>query len=394
MKVLHIQRASGVAGSERHLLELLPALRLRGVDAQMCVLLTGNGEEFVDAMRNREVPVHVVNAGGHVAPDLIFRLWRLIRRVRPDLVHTHLIDADLYGQTAARLAGVPAISSVHGTPSGWERGMLRRLCRVVGRLPVRRIAISWHVREFLVANRLTPADRIVVIHYGIDASQWSATNSQRTTGRAALGIDEQTVAVGIASRLIPGKGHSTLFRAARLAGAQLATLEILVAGEGALRAELEHGLSLPPTSPTDPPVRFLGFVKDVRAFMHACDIVVFPTEPPLSEGFGLAALEALAVGRPVVASDWSALPEVVSNEDSGLLFPPGSATDLADALVRLASNPSLRHTFGRQAAERARSTFPIDKMVAATLDVYRTAVDCAGDPITGRRTIGSTLSGP
>src|SRR5947209_648351 len=107
-RVLHIQRAAGIAGSERHLLTLLPALRRAGVDARLCVLVTREGARFVTAARDAGIPVTETESRGHGDPRQFARLLSLIRRLQPDLVHTHLIDADIHGQIAARLSRTPA----------------------------------------------------------------------------------------------------------------------------------------------------------------------------------------------------------------------------------------------------------------------------------------------
>jgi L-malate glycosyltransferase len=123
----------------------------------------------------------------------------------------------------------------------------------------------------------------------------------------------------------------------------------------------------------------LGFVRDVRALFAASDIVVFPTMPALSEGFGLAALEAGAAGLPVVASNVGALPEVVIHLRTGIVIPPGDRDALADALVRLSRDPCLRRYLGHTGANRARTLFGIDAMVARTLEVYREVLTSSGN---------------
>src|SRR4051812_49450263 len=121
MRVLHVQRVKGIGGSERHLLSLLPELRTRGIETEMVVLRTGDGDRFVDEMRRLDIDTHPVRGGGHVQPDLVPILVSRIRRFRPDVVHTHLVDADVYGQLAALVTRVPGVSSVHGTPAFYQR---------------------------------------------------------------------------------------------------------------------------------------------------------------------------------------------------------------------------------------------------------------------------------
>jgi glycosyltransferase involved in cell wall biosynthesis len=370
LKVLHVQKVAGMGGSEQHLLSLLPALRAAGVDARMLVPAAGKSERFTEPLRARGVPVRVVAAGPDLNPFLVAALVRGIRAFRPDLVHTHLVHADLHGQVAAGLAGVGRVSSVHGTPDFYRREPYRTPARLAGRFARATIAISEYVRGFLQRVHLTPAHRIEVVPYGIDASRWALPAAERARARSSLGLQDGDVAVGIAARLIPGKGHAFLLEAYAVAARHAPRLRLLVAGDGPLRERLEREAARVGNGT----VRFVGYLADMRAFMNACDVLAFPTEPALGEGFGLAALEAMASGRPVVATRVGSLPEVVRARETGLLVSPGAVDELASALLELAGDERLRNELGARAMQRARSVFSVESMVERTLAVYERAL--------------------
>jgi glycosyltransferase involved in cell wall biosynthesis len=370
LKVLHVQKVAGIGGSEQHLLTLLPALRAAGVDARMLVAATREYERFTEPLRARGVPTRVVPAGPDLNPLLVMALLREIRAFRPDLVHTHLVHADLHGQAAAGLAGVGRVSSVHGTPAFYRREPYRTAARLAGRFTRVTIAISDHVRMFLERVQLTRAQRIQVVPYGIDAAAWRMPAPDRARTRSALGLQDGDVVVGIAARLIAGKGHAFLLEALGAAVRRMPRLRLLVAGDGPLRQRLEQQAA----TVGNGTVRFLGHLSDMRAFMNACDILAFPTEPALGEGFGLAALEAMASGRPVVATRVGSLPELVTARETGLLVDPGATDELASALVLVAEDERLRHDLGGRAAERAQLVFSVEAMVARTLAVYDRAL--------------------
>src|SRR5438128_1694797 len=121
MRVLHVQKAKGIGGSERHLLSLVPALAARGVDTRMAALSTGDGDRFVDELRRAGVEVAVHGAGPDLNPAAAWWLAAQLRSFRPDVLHTHLLHADLHGLPVAAAMRVAGVSSVHGTPGFYRR---------------------------------------------------------------------------------------------------------------------------------------------------------------------------------------------------------------------------------------------------------------------------------
>jgi glycosyltransferase involved in cell wall biosynthesis len=366
VRVLHISKTDGIGGAERHLLALLPALVRAGVDVRMCVARAGNYRRFTDPLRASGIEVSTVRAGPDLNPLLYGGLVREIRRFGPDIVHTHLIHADLHGQLAARTLRLPSVSSVHGTHGFYRRMPYRAGASLAGHLATRTIAISGYVARFLQDLRLARPDAIRVVRYGLDSSRWRHDAGQRVEARRALGLKDDEVALGVASRLVPDKGHAFLLDAVRRALSDVPHLRLLIAGIGPLRSELEdHSRDLPEGS-----VGFLGFLPDVRPFMAACDIFAFPTLPGFGEGFGLAALEAMASGLPIIATDTGPLPEVVADGVAGLLVAPGASEEMASAIKRLASDRSLRDKLGAGGRERTETTFTLSRMVDQTKQVY------------------------
>jgi len=371
MRILHLQKVKGIGGSERHLLSLLPRLRDSGIEVRMCAATSADGYRFVEQMRRCGVDVMQVPAGSNVNPALARAVAGQIRVFRPTLVHTHLLHGDVYGQSTARMRGVKAVSSFHSTHEFYARGLVGAAERLAGRLACRTIAISEHVRDFLLKHHLRPAQAIRVVPYGVVTSDWKVTAEQRAEARASFQLEDDDIAVGVASRLIPGKGHNVLLRAFAEAREAVPALRLRIAGDGPLRGELQAAAATLDRGA----VRLLGFVPDMRAFMGACDIVVFPTQPSLGEGFGLAALEAMAAERPVVASRLASLPEVVRDGETGMLVAPEDPRALARALARLGADPSMRRMLGSEAGRRAAADFDLDRMVRATIGVYREAVE-------------------
>ena len=209
MKVLHLHKLTGVSGSEGHLLALLPALRARGIDAQFLGLdvLGSDAPRFYAALDELEVPYRQVRCGPDVSPRLARDVIRAVRAERPELLHTHLVHADVYGAIAAKTLGLPAVSTRHNDDR-YLLGPFRYVDRAFARPARRLIAISDAVRRFLEQAGHDPA-KLVTIRYGLD--ELPSARSDPTPAAAGIPGDVPlAVAVG---RLIAQKDHATLLRA-------------------------------------------------------------------------------------------------------------------------------------------------------------------------------------
>jgi glycosyltransferase involved in cell wall biosynthesis len=364
MRILHIQKVKGIGGSERHLLTLLPALSAAGDDVRLVVLAPGEEEgRFLSAARDAGVETVTISVGNDLDPRPVAAIAREIRRYKPDVVHTHLVHADMWGQLAARRRGVTGVRTFHNVAAFYRREPYRSAGRVAGRLAAATIAISHYVGDYVRGLGLSPVHRVRIVPYGIDPSIWTPTAEQRTAARERLGIERDRVVVGMAARMIPGKGHRLAIDA--LSRTQTPRLRLLIAGDGELRGEIDTLARA-----TDGRAQLVGHLDDVRGFLAACDMLLFPTLPALGEGFGLAALEAMAIGRPVIATAVGALPEVVEDQRTGLVVAP-EAGPVADALDRLAADASLRERMGAAGLARATDRFSLEAMVESTRAVYR-----------------------
>ena len=284
-------------------------------------------------------------------------LARLLRRERIALVHSHLYHANLYGRLAARLAGVPAVASVHNvyTRSKLHRRLLNRL---LSRGSARVIAVSDDVRRDLVEQDGIDPARVVTIRNGIDLRRVE-TGLSRQEARARLAIPDDALAIGCVGRLEEQKGHRfQLEAAARLDP----DCKIFVVGDGRLRNELE--------AQARGRVTFLGARSDVADILRALDIYVMPS---LWEGLSIAMLEAMAAGLPLVISDVSGVAQAFGGEECGIRVPPGDSAALAEAIRALAQDPQRRQRLGEAARRRVRAEFDIEAMIARLSAVYEDA---------------------
>jgi glycosyltransferase involved in cell wall biosynthesis len=344
VKVLHVHRIGGIGGSERHLLTLLPALAERGLDVTLLGLDDPRRapDPFYESL---SVPFMRLSAPRDLDPLLARRVWRAVRRF--DLVHTHLVHADVYGALGARRL----VSTKHNDDP-FRAGPFRFVERVLARRAARVIAITESLARFQVERVGLPRDKVEVVHYGLDdlPRAWGKNPPDPVPPRKRV--------VLCVCRLEPQKGVDVALRAL----AEVPDAHLVVLGEGPQRAELEQlarALGVQAYLP--------GRVPDVATWLRRADLLVHPVR---WEGFGLALLEAMLASLPVVATRVSSIPEIVVDGETGLLVPPDDPPALAAALNRVLSEPS---AFGERGLARARAGFSVARMADRTLEVYRAA---------------------
>jgi glycosyltransferase involved in cell wall biosynthesis len=367
LKVLHLQKVAGIAGSENHLLTLLPRLRQYGYEPTMLVLADGEDRPgpFVERLRASGVEAGILPMRGSIDPMLVGRLVRHVRRHAPDLVHTHLFHADLYGSLAARLAGVRHIVATKHGFNPWRRRLHYALLDRMAAYSQRRIiTISNAIGRWLVEVEGLPAGKMRTIHYALDAGQFR----RQGEGGPVLS-DPPGPVIGTVTRLMRQKGVHVLIQAFAHCVKEQPAASLVIAGDGPARSELEQQAT---ALGIKAQVQFLGYVPHPRLgyLMEGFDIFAFPT---FGEGFGLAVLEAMALGKPVVASDVMAIPEIVLQGKTGLLVPPDDAPALANALLKLLGDAALRDQFGNAGRQRAQAEFTVERMVGETVEVYEEA---------------------
>jgi glycosyltransferase involved in cell wall biosynthesis len=323
-------------------------------------------------------PLSLAGLGREVSPlhDLLAvrQAYALIRRLRPTIVHTHLAKAGTVVRLAARLAGVPIVLHTyhghvfHSYFSPLKTQMFLNIERALGLLSDRLIAVGEKQRHELIGYRVAPAEKIVAVPLGLAIEPMLEVERERGRLRTELGLSDGEVLVGIVARLVPVKAHEVFFEAAERIARAVPRARFLVIGDGERRAELERlagrlGLS--------ERTRFLGWRRDMRVVYADLDVVALSS---LNEGSPVAIIEAMAAGRPVVASDVGGVSEVVEHGCSGLLVPRRDAAALAAAVIDLLRDPAGAARLG--AAARA-AVFP--KYAASRLveDIGRLYLDLA-----------------
>jgi glycosyltransferase involved in cell wall biosynthesis len=341
MKILQVGSGlHGWAGIERYVVYLSDGLRDRGHEVSVSVT---PGTPFAEAVGDRAIAISVRNKFDLQA---LGAYTRLFRAQRFDIVHTHFNPDFLVVAYAAKLAKGPKLVMTRHVALPWAALKAKNFAMLYDRI----IPVSEASQRKLLASGV-PAGRMRVAKAGCPALIASA--------EVNLGAGFNA---GFFGRLAPEKGLRVLLGAAEILTNQ-SGMTLHIFGDGPLRSEVEAAAS------NGSNIRCHGFRTDIADCMSAVNAVVIPSV--WEEAFPYSALEAMSVGRPIVASDIGGLPELVEPHSNGLLFAPGDAAGLAAALTTLASNPGLGIRLGGKGREIQRQEYTVPRMAERIEAVYR-----------------------
>lgn len=352
-------------GAERVTVSLLTRLREQGYAVPLCTLTNRHDGPLAAEIEARGV--ERLDLGSRRLADLaaLLRLIGLLRRRRIDVVHAHGQDACILGATACAIEGLSLIVTRHVMEEPTES--LRLASRASLALQALQRADLVVAVSNAVAQRLAQSARLrrppEVILNGVEPAFFDAASQpdQRQALRTTLGLRDGPVILSVAT-LGTGKGHDNLLNAAASLRDRFPHLSVLLAGEGQLEHELrQKAMRLGDT------VHLLGHRENIPQLMAAADLVCQASE---SEALPTALMEAAAAGRPVVATRVGGTAEVVDDQETGLLVPPGNSVALTSAIETLLTDTQRATEMGRTAARVARKRFSLDAYVEATLDVW------------------------
>ncbi|MCE0763117.1 glycosyltransferase [Pseudonocardia kujensis] len=359
LRVLFVVPDLGVGGAERHAATLAPALDPTRFDVSLVCI----GEEgaLFPGLVDAGIPARAL----HLRDDPPRALWQLVRlmlRLRPDVVVTRGYNAETLGRVAAALTRVPrSVVWVHNCGDVTPRGRLRAVVdRVLDRVTSAYYAVAEGQRPYLVDDLGYPDAKIEVIHNGVDVDRFVVREPGASdSGVAAeFGFDKGAPVIGAVAVLRPEKDHATLLHAMRLVLDERPDARLLIVGDGPERSSLE---ALATELGIAGSVAFAGARHDVDRLLGGIDVVTLSSFTV--ECFPMAILEAMARGLPAVATAVGGVPEMIDDGRTGHVVPPRDPRALADALLKVIGDPSVRASMGAAGRRRVEELFTLERSV-------------------------------
>ncbi len=367
IRVLHLINSGGLYGAEQVILNLARSQHVASVVGALHNAHRPN-LELIEEARKRGLETAVFDSRGRVDLTTIFQIKKFLQTNAIDILHTHNYKSDIIGCAAALLAGTKWIATNHV----WHpvTGRLRlyegadafvlRFARLV-------VAVSSGVKQDLI-DASVPTTNIRVIVNGIDLDRFAQSKSKGARLRAILGVDERDVVVTIVGRLSPEKGHATFLKAASGIEAKRNNVRFLIVGDGPMAGELRQQAAEFDLSQH---VIFTGFRTDMPEVYAASDVLVSASS---IEGLPMTLLEAMASQVPVIATRIGGIPEVITDEETGLLVNPNDVDGLRVKMLSLIDNPLKRRQLAAAALEFVRINHTFQHMCDHYVQIYQEIV--------------------
>lgn len=379
MRIAHVITRMIIGGAQEN--TLLTCRGLQEDYGEEVLLITGPslGPEgsLLDDAQGSGIPLEILpTLRRAIHPWNDWRAYREIRRVlrefQPDVVHTHSAKGGMLGRLAAWRLKVPAIvHTVHGAPLHASQGRgVRAFYRQCETFAARRchrlVSVARAMTDLMAGAGVAPPEKFVTIYSGMDVEPFLQADQHREAMRRRLGYGQDDIVIGKIARLFHLKGHEFVIEAARRVVAALPRARFLLVGDGILRKQLESQIDRANLSPY---FHFAGLVSPQRIpqYIGAMDLLVHTS---LREGLAKALPQALIAGRPVISYDVDGAREVVLPATTGILLPPRSVNELADAIIQLGQNATLRRRMGEEGRLRFTDQFRHQRMTRQIHDLY------------------------
>lgn len=365
IKILAAIRQGKVGGGETHVLDLCTNLNK---DIYEPVVLSLTEGQMVDELRNRGIRTKVINTTNPFDLSVFRKIYAFIKSQQFDIIHAHGTRANSNVVLPAKLLNIPLLYTVHGWSFHQDQGRITKTIRTVAESLLTKsadntICVSKDNQE--EGKKLLNLKRSSVIYNAVDVCRFNPYRSFAPI-RQQLGISDDSTVVGFIVRMTKQKDPFTMLYAMKEVLKKAPSTVLLMVGDGELKQKsiaLSHKLGIYQS------IRFQPFRSDIPDILNAIDIYCLPS---LWEGFPIGILEAMAMGKAVVASAVGGTKELINDGINGLHVNPGNINELADKLYDLIKDQSKRERLGRNAEKNVLDNFTIQSMVTQTEKEYKT----------------------
>lgn len=374
IRIVRIIDRLNVGGPTHHVTLLTRRLEERGYRTTLVKGCVARGEvEMTDVIAETGVqPVSVPTLGREMSwqddPISLIALYRLIRRVRPDVVHTHKSKAGVLGRIAAWLTGVPVVVHTfhghvfHGYFGPIKSAVVVLVERLLGAWTDAVVTVSPAQRREILSYRIAPPERMQSIPLGLRLDRFRRCDRLSGQFRAEAGVSPDAPLVGLVARLAPIKGVEVFLRAAALVLKRLPAARFVVVGDGEIKPDLEAEAK---RLGIEEAVRFTGYRQDTDRVYASLDLFVLSS---FNEGLPVTIIEALAAGRYVVAARVGGVPDLITSDRLGLMVAPGDVEALSEAMVRALSE---RRRPSEEVRDATCLRYGIDRLTEDLDELYR-----------------------
>ena len=363
-RILFVIDSLRVGGAETLLLDLLDAAKTRGDLAHVAYFTPG---PLAPEVEKRGIATTRLSARGLKDPRALFRAWQLMRRWKPDVVHSHLTKSDLVAQMTARMLRLPRLLTLHNAAPWRKKRLPARLYHWVVGNPDALIAVTPLVADHVARYGGVPRDDIEVIQNGVDLARFSP-DTAIPLDLTQFGVPKDAVVIAKVGRLNVQKDHANFLRAAAILARKDPRAHFLVVGDGELMEqsrELAKQLGLGADRLT-----FTGNIRQMPELLAAIDIFMLASA---WEGLPMVLLEAMAMGLPVVSTAVGGVPDLIENGENGMLVPASDPAALAAAGQLLVSDAEMRSRIGAAGQDTVRARFSGQAMTDRIWSLYAAA---------------------
>ncbi|MDD4607462.1 MAG: glycosyltransferase [Patescibacteria group bacterium] len=353
IKIIHILSELKPAGAEHLVLDLVKNLDPAQFEIQVWAVV-GGGELEIE-FKKLNINVQVFNKKTKLGLGVLWQMYRKLKIFQPNIVHTHLFAGDMWGKVASRLAGIKNIISTEHNIDIDEGQIKKKIKRWTYKFTSCVVAVSQAVKNYTIQTYQVKTEKIQVIYNGIDLNKFTFCPRE---------INQRQPIIGTIARLEPQKGQEFLIQAFQQVLKKYPQANLWIIGYGSLEGKLKKQVA---DLNLDPAVKFWGGRMDIIEKLKQLDIFVLASE---WEGLGIALIEAMASGLPVIGTRVGGIPELIQDGETGLLVKSQSVEELSQAIIKLLDQPELSFKLGQQASQVVKQNFDIQKMVKAYKKIY------------------------